>query len=85
MSHILICAGLLLLRPFVLIWFSGGAFGRGLLLRHFVNSVPFSHSPTMAGAGEKKKKVIEKGNCANSLILYCANSSLISFISYSNG
>jgi hypothetical protein len=44
----------------------------------------FSQTPTMAGAGEKKEKVIQKGNCANSLILYCVNS-LISFVSYSNG
>jgi hypothetical protein len=44
---------------------------------------PFSQTPTMAGAGEKKEKVIQKGNCANSLVLYCVNS-LISFISYSN-
>jgi hypothetical protein len=45
---------------------------------------PFSQTPTMAGAGEKKKKVMQKSNCANSLMLYCVNS-LISFISYSNG
>jgi hypothetical protein len=26
---------------------------------------PFSQTPTMARAGEKKKKVMQKGNCAN--------------------
>jgi hypothetical protein len=50
-------------RPFVLIWFSGGAFGRGLLLVPFVNSVPFGHSPRLPQWLElerKRKKLCKK-------------------------